>query len=72
MHEQRHRLKVVPIRAVHALPVRHLGFTRLHHGLRSLELQHCSDGTPGTVARRSCACCKACRACRRRLQMASE
>src|SRR6266487_2248823 len=39
MHDQRHCLQVVPIGAVHALPARHLGFTRLHHGLRLLDVR---------------------------------
>jgi hypothetical protein len=38
MHDQRHRGKVVPIRAVHFLPARHLGCTRFHQGMHLLGL----------------------------------
>src|SRR4029453_12576896 len=39
MHDQRHPLQVVPIGAVHALPARPLGFTRLHSGLCLLDVR---------------------------------
>src|SRR4029450_509383 len=47
MQEEREGLQMVTIGAVNALPALHLGVTRLHQGLRALELRTCRDGTPG-------------------------